>query len=106
VTDILTRLAALTAKEDIERIARDFAERFGMPHKAGKGFRLCHEDDMTKGITGAIYASNAALIALVQDAAREIESLKEWQTVALAIGEREKERLKERELHEQEAAHG
>jgi hypothetical protein len=76
MSDILTRLAGLTRKEDIERIAKDYAERFGMPHKAGPGFRLAHEEDMAKGIKAAIYESNAAIIALVQEAVGEIEGLR------------------------------
>jgi hypothetical protein len=46
-----------------------------MPHKAGPGFRLAHDEDMTKGIKAAIYESTAALIALVREAAAEIERL-------------------------------
>jgi hypothetical protein len=50
-------------------------------------------------------AREAALIALVQEAAGEIERLKQWEAVALAIGERAEQELKEREL-EGEAADG
>jgi hypothetical protein len=75
MTDILTRLAGITAKQGIERISKDYAVRFGWVNTVGPGFRLAHEDDMAKGIAAAISESNAALIALVQEAAAEIERL-------------------------------
>ena len=49
MTDILTGLAALTRKEDIERVSKDYAARCGWVSTTGPGFRLAHEDDMAKG---------------------------------------------------------
>jgi hypothetical protein len=55
---------------------KDYAGRFGWVSTTGPGLRLVHEDDMAKGIAAAISESNAALIALVQEAAGEIERLR------------------------------
>jgi hypothetical protein len=55
----LSGITTSIPRNDI-KIARDYAERVGMSQNAGKGFRLGHEDDMTKGITAAIYEAIGA----------------------------------------------
>jgi len=70
--------------EQIVKIARDYAERFGMPHNAGKGFRLSHEDDMTKGITAAIY--DAIKLASPKRESGELTYVKEVRDLVNLIG--------------------
>jgi hypothetical protein len=89
MTDILPRLAALTRKEDIERLSKDYAGRFGWVSTTGPGFRLAHEDDMARGIAAAISESNAALIALVKEAAGEIDRLRSVEVSIDAEGNRQ-----------------
>jgi hypothetical protein len=111
MVDILTRLAALTEKDRSGLLPCAVC---GHPNEVD-GIKPTIESNRRRvvcthcGITttwcdsaaDAIARANdrpreSALLALVQEAAAEIERLKQWQTVALAIGEREEERRTER----------
>jgi hypothetical protein len=106
MTDILTKLAALHEHPRTSELREHIRRGYGYRAVGAERVWSLHEDEMQVLNTGFTCLDDRckSLIALLREAAAEIERLKGWQTLALAIGEREEERLKERELQEEEPA--